>query len=278
MAMPDRSEEYIDGLINKKISEFDNLEMIRQMIESALRDTSLITNEEKNRRIGYYFKNPDKFAYTANLEGEDAWQKEQERQAYLMPIKKVFKLTGKPEVILTEFINRIIPLCSNFSKGYIKASDDLVKSTFKARQEFFDKTGREDLPEHKNLIRETIENEFEAERIKFELISYTMRKSYSVADLKKLINYALYSNKHRKAIANFIDGDIDRAVLKILKPVAAAADNFRSDNYQEPEPSDKVLQFSEIKKKPTFQDVAELIPYSGNNPELVDYVAKNLNA
>jgi len=280
MKQPERPEDYNDGLINKRISQVDNLEVFSQMIESALRDYSLNTNEERCKRINTYLKYPENFHFIPAIESDDAREKKLNQLQFLKPIIKLFQITGdKPDLIITEFITRLIPLCLDFSKGYIRASDELIIDTIRSREEFFKKMNRPFLADDKARIRQDIESDFEKERQRFELISFTIKKSYSVSDLKSLINYSLYSNKHRQKVKDFINADLEKATFRILKAVTGAADNFSPETQEpEPAPKEKIMTFEEVRHKKSFNKntLPAFIPHIENNEGLADYVAENL--
>jgi hypothetical protein len=290
MKFPENTPEQQDRIIANKIRQFNNLDMLNQMIESIKNNPELKENNDRCRMLNYFFKNPDKFNYSPGIMSDQAYEKLQKQIEYLQPLKEIFKIrvVKNPDDILSEFADKIVNYADKASMGYTKAADDLIKETIRQAKEnhknaprLFPEVNQEKVLEIHNRIHDSIEQE----RIEFTNICNELKKAFTPNQLKHTINNALKNNQNRGKIKSFCSHGINTAVVKIMRAISSLVKDFQfNDKIPAPEPEQKIITIENIREKKQVKDglqplkevIKGYLPHSENNPELLDYIASNI--
>lgn len=278
----DSREKHL-SLMKKKAKEFTDTwseEMLYQMIEVTNANPELRENANKCRYLSKLMKDPENFSYSPELISTETHNKIEAEKDQLKKIKQILGIkVSMPADILQEALEKLITHTEKKLTGYQKYAENKAREYFAAMEKM-----RPLNPEQKQEYLNKQYDIYEADRQVFIDIAKKLFDSYNPNALKTLITQGFKDNPQPGKIRNFASGNINSAVLKILRSLSDVSGN--NIKFLQSENENKIIRFQEMKsQKPVKPDglqsvkniLSGYVPYLENNPELLDYIAKNIS-
>lgn len=285
MRMAEDTKERYQARLQRRIREFTlawSEDMLYQMIEVVKNNPELTENNNKCRYLSKLMKDPDKFSYSPELISMDTHNKIESQKSDLRKIKDILGIkVSMPADILQEAMEKIIIHTEKKLTGYQKYAEKKAREYFTVREQ--------NKPLNAQEKQEYLNKQYdlyEADRKTFAEIAKKIFEAYNPDKLKALIVKGLKENPQPGIISRFASGNIDGAALKIIRVLSEASGVNFEFSLKEQKPENKIMTFQEVKTRKTdkqdgLQSVKSIlsgyIPHAENNPELLDYVAKNIS-